>query len=318
MSLPREAGESLLGPLVVGNQLLFALFGVLSVQTYFFYIGSRDRTFIRTLVYVVYAVMLVQIILAGQNFFSHFAYPYTVNLTSADLGWLYVPVLGGTVGAVVQMFYAWRISVLSNNRIGPCLLLALSITSACSAYVSAAFGSTVPTVTTLNSDSPGLRIASTIWYATSAVCDVSIAVYMTYLLTRTRSAVSSTREAIGRIVRLTVETNTLTASVAVATLVLLLVLPGKTYFTSLALILPSIYVNTFLVMLNLRYRVVQPGTDDCELSVCRMSLSIAVPSSSRPRQSTLVSFPGGDELQDGLQTKNGSDELIHQRDIGGV
>ncbi|KAG7090671.1 hypothetical protein E1B28_009770 [Marasmius oreades] len=258
--------------------------------------------------------MLTQIILAGHDFFGRFANPNRISrLNFENLGWLYVPVLGGTVEAAVQMLYAWRISVLSQSHVGPFLLVALSIASACSAYTSATFGSKVSNISTLNSDSLGLRIASTVWYASSAVCDVMIAVYMVRLLTRSRSSVSSTRAAIGRIVRLTVETNALTASFAVATLVLLLATPGKTYFLTLSLLLPSIYANAFLVMLNLRYRLTQPGVPDPQPSFCRASLSTA-PSSMRPgvHQPALVSFQEEHELGSNLRTKDRSDDLENQ------
>ncbi|KAF9267512.1 hypothetical protein L218DRAFT_995754 [Marasmius fiardii PR-910] len=255
--IPRTTGSpSSAGPLVVGQQLLFALFGILSVQMYLYHLCSRDRVLIRVLVYGVYILMLAQLILAGRDFYVRVT---SEGLGVENLGWISVPLIGGTVGAVVQIFYAWRIHILSKQRVGPCILATIAIISVAAAYIAAAFGSRISTISGLNSDSLGLRIGSTIWYASSAACDIAITVYMTYLLTRNKDLTSNTRAAVDRILRLTFETNALTSGMSVVTLVLLLILPGQTYFTTFALLLPGIYANTFLIMLNLRLRHARSG-----------------------------------------------------------
>ncbi|KAK1218637.1 hypothetical protein PQX77_018678 [Marasmius sp. AFHP31] len=200
--------------------------------------------------------------MSGQDGFVRFASTSRSPSNDARLGWFFVPVLGGLVGLGVQLFYAWRISVLSESRIGPLLLVALSVLSAAAAFASAAFGSKVKSVQQIGSVD-GLRISIAIWYTTSAACDLIIAIYMCYLLTRGSSnGVESTRRTIGRIIRLTVETNALTAALAVTTVGLLVGQKNQMYYTVFSLILPSIYGNTLMVMLNLRLKISTGGTSN--------------------------------------------------------
>ncbi|KAJ8077549.1 hypothetical protein PM082_001981 [Marasmius tenuissimus] len=192
--------------------------------------------------------------MCGQDGFVRFASTSHSPSNDVGLGWFFVPVLGGLVGLGVQVFYAWRISILSESRIGPLLLAALSFLSAVAALASGAFGSRVKPIQQIGS-SGGVRFSTAIWYTTSAACDLIIAVYMCYLLTRGSSnGFESTRRIIGRIIRLTVETNALTAALAVTTVGLLLGQNNQTYYTAFSLILPSIYGNTLMVMLNLRLK----------------------------------------------------------------
>uniref|UniRef100_A0A0W0GAU9 Fork-head domain-containing protein n=1 Tax=Moniliophthora roreri TaxID=221103 RepID=A0A0W0GAU9_MONRR len=258
---PRRAPDSsMAGPLVIGTTFLHILFGFLTVQVYLYHLAfPRDRVWMKSMVYGVYLVLLAQDIFVIHNTYLR----ETSRLIGAGLGWFFVPVLGGIVGFVVQAFYAWRIYKLSERRVVAVLLALLAFVSNIAAFISAGFGSQARNVAELNSNR-GVRICSTVWYTGSAVCDILIAGYMIHLLTRNNDALGNTRMVVRRIIRLTIETNSLTASVAVVTVILLLVYPGKTHFTASSLVLPSIYANTLLVMLNLRIRVSQ--TDDFDFS----------------------------------------------------
>ncbi|ESK85802.1 hypothetical protein Moror_2415 [Moniliophthora roreri MCA 2997] len=249
----RSPGSSMAGPLVIGGMFLHILFGLLTVQVYLYHLAfPRDKVWMKLMVYGVYLVLLAQ-----DVFITYDAYQReTIQQAGAGLGWFFVPVLGGIVGFVVQAFYAWRIYKLSERRVVTVLLALIAFVSNIAAIISAGFGSRARSVAELNS-SRGLRICSTVWYIGSAVCDILIAGYMIHLLTRNGGPVGNIRMVVRRIIRLTIETNSLTAGVAVITVVLLLVYPGKIYFTAPSLVLPSIYANTLLVMLNLRIRVSQ-------------------------------------------------------------
>ncbi|KAJ8071965.1 hypothetical protein PM082_015523 [Marasmius tenuissimus] len=242
----------IVGPMFVGILVLFVLFGVLSVQIYIYgVILSIDRGLVRALVYGIYALLLVQVIMCGHDEFLRFT---ARSPEGIGLGWFFVPVIGGIVTFSVQVFYAWRISFLSGSKAGPLCLIALSSTSAIAAFVSASFGSRAGSVQQLGTSSPGIRISSAIWFSTSAVCDLAIAGYMIYLLTRSGSAIDNTKGIVGKVIRLVIESNALTATLAVVTVALLLGPQNQTYFTVSALILPSIYGNSLLVMMNLRFR----------------------------------------------------------------
>ncbi|KAJ8077550.1 hypothetical protein PM082_001982 [Marasmius tenuissimus] len=245
-----------LGLIFIGTLILCGLFGVLSVQMCIYHLADTgDRGATRALVYGVYILLVVQVVMCGQDGFERFAPASHSPLNGVGLGWFFVPVLGGLVALGVQTFYAWRIYILSESRIGPLFLVALSVLSTTAAFASGIIGGnvTVQQVGSTNS----LRIANSIRYTTSAACDLIIAVYMCYLLIRgsSRGVEPSTRRIIGRIIRLTVETNALTAALAITAVGLLLGQRNQLYFTPFALILPSIHGNTLMVMINLRLKV---------------------------------------------------------------
>ncbi|EEB90422.1 hypothetical protein MPER_11374 [Moniliophthora perniciosa FA553] len=248
---PRRAPDSnMAGPLVIGTTFLHILFGLLTVQVYLYHLAfPRDRVWMKAMVYAVYLVLLAQDIFVTHNTYLR----ETAQLVDAVWDGSSYRCWEVLWASWFKIFYAWRIYKLSERRVVAAFTgFGANIT----AFISAGFGSRARSIAELNSNR-GVRICSTVWYTGSAVCDILIAGYMIYLLTRNSGAVGSTRMVIRRIIRLTVETNSLTASVAVVTVVLLLLYPGKTYFTASSLVLPSIYANTLLVMLNLRIRISQ-------------------------------------------------------------
>jgi len=92
-----------------------------------------------------------------------------------------------------------------------------------------------------------------LWTIPSALTDILIAIAMIILLSRTR--VVGTRFTVfvmTRVVRLTIETNALTAGVAFSCFVLQVAFPNDNYFVFAGDIIGKIYSNTLLVSLNNR------------------------------------------------------------------
>jgi len=76
---------------------------------------------------------------------------------------------------------------------------------------------------------------------------------MLYLLRQTRGNENRyTNYVLPRVVRLVVETNTLTATVAIVTFVLYVFFPNEIYYVTPAGIIGKLYSNTLLVTLNNR------------------------------------------------------------------
>ncbi|KAJ8094771.1 hypothetical protein PM082_009982 [Marasmius tenuissimus] len=203
----------------LGNAVLPCLFAVLSAQMYIYYLASasKDRRIIKAVVYGLYVVLTAPTIWQGQDGYNRFV---TRRASYIWLGWFFIPIVGGVATLIVQVFYAWGIFVLSQSRIGPPVLLALSVVSCAAAITSGVFGARAGSVENLR-NSPGLRVADAIKCSTSALCDIIIAAYMTYLLTRDGFLIEDTKRIIARVVLLTIETNTLTAAIAIVILALL-------------------------------------------------------------------------------------------------
>ncbi|KAJ7613552.1 hypothetical protein FB45DRAFT_1112153 [Roridomyces roridus] len=100
--------------------------------------------------------------------------------------------------------------------------------------------------------SPGLVRAVGIRLGTSAAVDIVIAVSMTFVLLRSRAqALGHTNSILTRLVRLTVETGTITAIAAIVDLVFFIKAHNGLHQVS-GVILGKMYSNTLLVLLNNR------------------------------------------------------------------
>ncbi|KAK1220084.1 hypothetical protein PQX77_017164 [Marasmius sp. AFHP31] len=196
----------------VGDVVLPCLFAVLSAQIYIYYLTSaaKDRWFIKAVVYGIYALLTARVVWSGREGYNRFV---SQHASQHWQGQFFVPTVGGVGSAA--------------------------------AITAGTFGAKAGSVENLR-NSPELPIVTAIWCRTSALCDILIAAYMTYL---------DTKRVIVRIVRLTIETNALTAAITVITAALLLGTKDQGYYIIFFLILPSIYGNTLLAMMNSRIRL---------------------------------------------------------------
>ncbi|KZP12890.1 hypothetical protein FIBSPDRAFT_961065 [Athelia psychrophila] len=92
---------------------------------------------------------------------------------------------------------------------------------------------------------------ASVWGASAATTDVSIAIAMTYHLRRAKGTFEATNRLLDRIIQNTLQNGFLTAIFCLTTLVLYLFIPQPYYLTG-TFILPKIYSNSVLASLNAR------------------------------------------------------------------
>lgn len=103
-------------PDLVGLLLDWGLQGVLCSQTYLYYTTfPKDVAALKIFVGALFLAEWVQTILAtiAINDSSHFGYYASSGTSPLTFG---VPVMSGIIAAAVQVFYAWRIFVLSVDK----------------------------------------------------------------------------------------------------------------------------------------------------------------------------------------------------------
>ncbi|KAJ7122070.1 hypothetical protein C8R44DRAFT_785593 [Mycena epipterygia] len=245
------------GPLIIALLLHWGLFGTLSVQIYLYYQAfPKDRPFTKCLVYTVYAIEFVQTILLTYDIFMSFGYRYGdfSALTKIYFDWLTVPVMSGLVAFIGQSFYAFRVSVLSKSRIIPWLIVVISLTSSVGAFITGAFAFEAGNLVVLNNRRTSVAVG--VWGGASALSDVIIAVCMTYYLSKHDTGFRQTQILVSKLIRIIIETGSLTAVVAVVGLALFYAFPGRVYYTAVAAIVPKLYANSILVVLNARFYIV--------------------------------------------------------------
>ncbi|KAK0241066.1 hypothetical protein EDD85DRAFT_388161 [Armillaria nabsnona] len=248
--------EQLSGPLIVASLLHWGLFGTLSVQLYLYYLAfPNDKKFIKYLVYGIYIVEFVQTILASHDAFATFGYGFgdLDALTDVHFYWLIVPIMSAVIACVGQVFYAYRIFILSKSRIVPIFVICVSLTSFVAGIIGGIYGFQAGNITKLNN-----RKTSTvfvIWCGGSALCDIVIAICMTYYLMRSNTSFRQTRIIVTKLIRLIIETGSITAVVTLLSLILFFAFPGQTFYTTPTFIISKLYANTVYMVLNSRIRI---------------------------------------------------------------
>ncbi|PBK88461.1 hypothetical protein ARMGADRAFT_970944 [Armillaria gallica] len=249
--------ERLSGPTVVAYLLHWGLFGTLTVQLYLYYLAfPRDRKFIKYLVYGIYVVEFVQTMLLTHDAFASFGYGFgdLKTLTEVRFGWLFVPIMGAAAACVGHAFYAYRIFILSKSRIVPAFVICVSLIGFVAAIITGIDSFQVGDITGLNDRTTSMSIG--ISCGGAALCDIVIAVCMTYYLLRSNTGFHRTRILGTKLIRLIIETGSLTAVVALATLILFFAFPHQTFYVTPALVVSKMYANTAYMVLNSRIRII--------------------------------------------------------------
>jgi len=102
-----------------------------------------------------------------------------------------------------------------------------------------------------------LKQMATTWLVGNAAADILIASAMIYYLVKRRGDTVGmfSHHALVKIVRLTVETNLLTTSVGIVSVLMVAVYPDENWYASPTSVLGKLYSNTLLVSLNNRISI---------------------------------------------------------------
>ncbi|KAK0183643.1 hypothetical protein F5146DRAFT_1148915 [Armillaria mellea] len=249
--------ENLSGPTIVAYLLHWGLFGTLSVQLYLYYLAfPNDRKFTKYLVYGVYVVEFVQTIFVTHDALAMFGYGFgdLEALTRMDFNWVAVPVMGGVVPCVGQVFYAYRIFVLSRSQTVLTFVTCVSSISFVAAVMTGVFAFEASDITKLNNRKTFIAIG--IWCGGSALCDPSLpTLILLHSFTKRNTSCRHTRILVTKLIRLTIETGSVTAVVALLILILFIVFPHQTFYGPPVLIMPKLYANTVYMVLNSRIQI---------------------------------------------------------------
>ncbi|KAK0484810.1 hypothetical protein IW261DRAFT_1591128 [Armillaria novae-zelandiae] len=262
----------LTGPYIVGALLNWGLFGTLSVQLYLYYLAfPNDRRFVKCLVYGIYIIEFGQTMLIAHDAFTMFGYGFgdMDTLTRINLFWLIGPIMSAVASGVGQVFYAYRIYILSKSRIILIFIICLSLTSSVVAMLLGIGYFKAGNITKLNNRKT--HIAVGISCGAAALCDILIAVCMTYYLMRRTTNIRSTRILVSKIIRLTIETGSVTAVMALLSFVIFIAFPHRSFFVTTGSIVPKLYANTIYMVLNSRFQI--SGGRDTYMSSTDISIT---------------------------------------------
>ncbi|KAK0234844.1 hypothetical protein EDD85DRAFT_95320 [Armillaria nabsnona] len=142
-----------------------------------------------------------------------------------------------------------------------------------------------------------IKVATIIWLSGSCLCDTAIALCMTYLLIRSQTGLKSTRILLSRLIRLSIETGTATAAIAVVHMALnLCTRNNNDYPTVAANCLVKMYSNTVLAVCNSRMTGrIHGGREDTtphsfdsfDMSIGGLNIELRDPETNRNADSSL-------------------------------
>ncbi|THG93699.1 hypothetical protein EW026_g7605 [Hermanssonia centrifuga] len=157
------------------------------------------------------------------------------------------PAMVAIIATMVQLFFAWRVKVLTGNIWITGLIVVTAIVSCCGGLgVAIAIHFVKLFENFYKFDQIG-----TIWLISTAVCDTAIALTLTWHLKKHKTGISRTDDILDRIVRLTVQNGAITAIWAIVDLILFLSIPTGVHL-ALNLPLAKLYTNSLMSSLNAR------------------------------------------------------------------
>ncbi|KAL9708809.1 hypothetical protein Ac2012v2_007964 [Leucoagaricus gongylophorus] len=246
----------IMGPSIIGIVLNWFLYGILVMQ-YFIYLNhsKNEKKWIKVVVHFLFSLDTVQSVIVMDDLFYWFVYHFNDYRTFSHFNFSLIdgPFLDSIIMFTVQTVYCWRVWRLGGWRVIPAVIaLLVFISCVCGIFMG---------VYSMVVDTAKLRKAKWVeelWLLAGAVADITIACSMAFLLTKLRQEKStrSTMVLLKRILLLTLETNAVTAVVAIALLVTDLIPPAKEPNTNvnvtLGYIIGKLYSNCFMVLLNQR------------------------------------------------------------------
>lgn len=249
-----DAIEKTTAPLFLGILLNYALYGVLSLQLYVYYVNFRvkDRRPLQILVYSIYILDTIQTGLTTWDGLHWFVYGWgkASNLQEPVASSIDSPFLGGIIALAVQAFFCWRIYQLGRSKILSGVIFAVSLIAMGGGMAAGITSVILNDLTRVQKED---FIQTYIWLAGSVAADTLIAGATLYLLHRSRkNSIPETNMIITRVIQLTVQTNCLTAAVAIVTFTLFIAFPNQNYFMCPPFFFAKLYSNTLLAILNHR------------------------------------------------------------------
>ncbi|KAK7029630.1 hypothetical protein VNI00_014328 [Paramarasmius palmivorus] len=255
--MSREVAEVAHGPMYIGFLFNLFLFGIVTAQIYMYMTTYKsDKLWMKLFVATLYFLNILNTVFIAVYLYS------SLILNFADIhyleaaNWVFAtdPVLTGIVATLVQLFFAWRVKVLTSSW---WLMLVVIVCSL--AGLGGAIGSTVGVLAHPKFvEFQEFKAAVLVWLAGECIADAAITtILVSYLVKLTccirqhKSGFKTSDELIDRIIRMTIQTGVLTSACALIDLILFVIDP-----TGLHLIfnfpLAKLYTNTLMSSLNSR------------------------------------------------------------------
>ncbi|TFK52444.1 hypothetical protein OE88DRAFT_1657711 [Heliocybe sulcata] len=238
------------GPALIGLFFNILLYGIMITQTFLYYnTFKKDRLWMKIFVMVLFIADTLNSVFdcawIYQSLIVNFGNsPY---LASADWVFGTDPAVTGIISTMVQLFFAWRIWVLTGRMSLALVIAFLSIVSGLSGLGTSIAVGIIPQFVRFQK----FQVIVIMWLLTTCICDVAITAVLTWHLRRHKTGFPATDDVVNKIIRLTVQTGMITAIVAIIDLGMFLGSPTGLHL-SFNFPLSKLYTNSLMSTLNSR------------------------------------------------------------------
>ncbi|KAJ7052242.1 hypothetical protein C8F01DRAFT_625760 [Mycena amicta] len=255
MSAPVFDPNATFGALLIGGLASTLLFGVTSGQFYFYYTHFPEDAVIKAMVSFVWLAEATHVGCVFHTLYTwlvtDYGHPESL-LERPPHSFLAFTFLAGIITACVQVFFSYRIYVLSRSIIIPCLAYTLSFGRFIISMV--VFSITLSTPSIGEFITRWNKLSVTIW-SLSAAEDIIITVTLVSLLRMQRGRMhhDHTTALLDKIIMWTIETGVLTSTFSLAQLVCFHVMPGNFVWVALFIVQARLFANSLFASFNSRF-----------------------------------------------------------------
>lgn len=234
----------------IGAVFNVALYGIMITQVYlYFYTGKKDRTWLKCIVLFLFLADTVNAIFNLVYVYDALVINFNNVQYLATANWIFatIPAMTGIISSCVQLCYAWRIKVITNNIWAVTFIIVCATIS-----MLASIGTSIAVeIVSIFSEFVRFKVVATIWLVAAILADVCIATSLTHHLQKHKTGFGATDDMLDRIIRLTVQTGSTTAICAFVHLTLYLA--DKTGIHLIfGVPLSKLYTNSLMSSLNAR------------------------------------------------------------------
>ncbi|KAK1233521.1 hypothetical protein PQX77_003332 [Marasmius sp. AFHP31] len=258
------------GPMLIGVFMNMILFGILIMQTLFYYqTYSRDTMWMRLFVGLSASNPQIPSLHDHVNQVAYLFILETAN-SAFDMAMMYEPLIAGfgsneavakfptlfmtepilmaLIAFPIQLFFAWRIQRVTGIWWISAIIALLALTSCAGGIWTGVMVGVVKTF----ARKPELHTPALVWFLTSCVADVLITISLVRSLSQRKTGFTVTDSVIDKIIRTTVQTGMITAICAIGDVVFFMTLERTALNFIWDLMLSKLYANCLLSTLNSR------------------------------------------------------------------
>ncbi|KAJ7814051.1 hypothetical protein B0H13DRAFT_2140682 [Mycena leptocephala] len=254
--------HNFLGAWLIGLILSSVLFGVTCLQVYRYFTkhSARDPIFLKNFVALLCALDTLHLALVSHSFYSATVINFgdyvtlqTPPWTASFNGYMKIQMdVGAILSTLVQLFYAFRIYIISNKSlVFPVIIAVCAFANLGMAITTIQKAFQVKVFSQARADIPYYTSSMSI----EAFCDVLVAGAMSYHLLRNKTGFKQTHKAINLLVAYSLNNGAIVMVFAICDLATFVASPSTLIHEPFYLVLVRLYALSFMSILNSRDHV---------------------------------------------------------------